>query len=113
MPAITSSPSPDSTDYVDLRAALRERFDATAGEGRPLFSTDAPPQLWTLFLDNLPANLRQHYACSACRAFVERYGGLAVIEDDGRLVPALWHRESIGPENVFRAAVEALEAAVN
>jgi hypothetical protein len=111
-PSLSSSPSsPDSSDYVDLRAALRSRFEAIAVEGRPLFTTDTP-QLWALFLDHLPADLRQHYTCSACKTFVERYGGLVVIEDDGSLVPAVWHGDSIAPGSTFRAAVEALESTV-
>lgn len=36
--------------------------------------------LWDIYLQNMPASRRQHYTCSACRKFFERYGNLVYME---------------------------------
>jgi hypothetical protein len=64
---------------------IAQRIAAAQG---PLFTTNADG-LYAAYLDNLPSD-RQHYTCHSCRRFIERYGGLAVINDDGSTKPALW-----------------------
>lgn len=91
------------TDYKVLRDMLKV-------QQVPLFTTDATG-LFSLFLANLPDEHRQHYTCSACRRFVERYGGLVTIDSTGKQTPAVWPT----PENAppfFRPAVTALNAVI-
>ncbi len=48
--------------------------------------------LWQRYLDAIPADRRQHYTCSACEAFIRRYGGLVVVHQDGTTSSVLWSR---------------------
>ena len=63
--------------YEELLECIRRSFaEAAKKDGsEPLFRTDANG-LYDLFLNNLPAEARQHYNCNACRSFVNHYGGL-------------------------------------
>lgn len=87
----------DDVAYETLRDSLRV-------QERVLFTTDAEG-LFDVFLDNLPDEHRQHYTCHACRKFIERYGGLVVIDEEGKTQSAVW------PDNVpefFEQAVLAM-----
>lgn len=88
-------------DYVGLETAIASRV---AGIGWPMFETDAAG-LWEAYLGELPVARRQHYNCYACKMFIERYGGLVTIADDGNTIPVLW---SIVPPPFFAASVAAL-----
>ncbi len=79
-------------EYGEFLGFVRDHFASTAGNG-PLFTTDAAG-LWQAFVDGLPANERQHHTCHACRSFVERYGGLVVIGEDGKATPVMWGNEA-------------------
>ncbi|HPY41469.1 MAG TPA: hypothetical protein PLM98_13185, partial [Thiolinea sp.] len=59
--------------YPDFLHTIQKTFKTTGKEH--LFSTDAP-ELWPLFLNNLPEDVRQEYTCSACRHFVNHFGQL-------------------------------------
>ncbi|NHZ44702.1 hypothetical protein [Massilia aquatica] len=72
--------------HAQLVRAINERFNALSG---PLFATDASG-LFEAYLDALPGHERQEYNCSCCRVFIERFGGLAQVDDDGLLVSAIW-----------------------
>lgn len=76
-----------SDEFPGLEAAVQRHFAAHAAG--PLFVT-AAADLWPLFLDTIPSELRAVYTCNACRRFVERYGALVAIDDVGRLSSALW-----------------------
>jgi hypothetical protein len=106
-------PSPaDLTPYdTQLLRVVQDTFHAAisrAGDQPQLFQTDpgGVDVLWDLFISRLPAELRQTYNCSACRHFMRRSGGLAVLDDDGALAPAMWPEEPI--EGPFAPAVHAL-----
>jgi len=100
-----AAPEDPTEDDLALLEAIGARFRQAVGDGAPLFTTDA--DLWTLFLDNIPPELRQVYTCGACRMFVERYGGLVTLSEDGDVESALWAN---GP-GVFAAAVDRLSKA--
>lgn len=90
--------------YTDLERIIGDRIGRLAG---PLFETDADPAaLWGAYLEGIPEDNRQHYNCHACRRFVQQYGGIALISDDGISSPALWDADEV-PE-FFRPAVAAL-----
>jgi hypothetical protein len=75
--------------YQDLLRAFRERFDRTVTLSDRLFTTDC----WNLYehyLNALPAEERQHHDCHACRQFVERFGGLVMIDQKGHTTPVMW-----------------------
>lgn len=46
--------------------------------------------LWEYYLSSFPEQARSHYNCNTCRNFVNNYGGLVAINNDGTLVPAMW-----------------------
>jgi len=97
--------------YDTFVERINKRFLANCANGKnPLFLTDAKG-LWELYLDNFPDPIiRQHHNCNACRKFIERFGALAVIDDDGRVIPAIWHEDD-APES-YRQAIAAMAKAV-
>lgn len=104
----TTAATPGDDGYEDFLGAIRERFDlATKGEP-PLFTTDASG-LWDAFVGGLPADRRQHYACNACKRFVETHGGLVTIDGEGDAVSVVWPAEV--PE-FFRTSVARIAAIV-
>lgn len=75
----------EAEDYDALLAHIR----SAAPKDGLLFTTDAA-NLYEIFLRNLPRGRKQHYECRACRKFVERFGGLATIDDKGAARSAFW-----------------------
>src|SRR5450631_59653 len=99
-PTAASSTEPSLSDdrYDDLLASVRARFqavtagpDAAAGKVH-LFTTEVA-ELFPLFLSSLPPALHQRYTCSACRHFVERFGGVVRVGADGEAIPVMWSGE--------------------
>ena len=107
-PLPKARPTDEDGNFPGLRDQVKATFGVIAATTRPLFRTDAV-ELFPLFLDHLPPRFRQHYTCSCCRGFLRRYGGLAVVGDDGRLTSALWPAPEDVPET-FARAVEALRS---
>jgi hypothetical protein len=76
-------------DYSGLLRGVRASFAAEVTKSSGvLFQTDADG-LNDLYLDSLPS-YRQVHNCHACRHFLQRYGGLAAIYEDGSVRPAMW-----------------------
>lgn len=91
--------------YDDFIQAIERNFSVVVKNCKgALFTTDAT-DLFTTFLENLPAEYRQHYTCNACRRFVDRFGGLVFIDDMNQTWPAIWPDE-VPP--FFAFAVEAI-----
>lgn len=83
----TADPSSDEHGYHELERLIAEMISCHKG---PVFATDADPgALWNVFIDNIPAQ-RQHYNCRCCRRFIETYGGLTTIHDNGHTTPLIW-----------------------
>ncbi len=100
-----TSVASEDDPYQQLLACVRTRFtEATAGH-TALFSTSATG-LFAAFLEALPPVWRQQYTCNACRRFVDRFGGLVVVNEDGSASPVLWDAETAPP--FFRASVHAV-----
>lgn len=78
-------------DYSGLLSGVTNSFILFSSAPH-LFCTDADG-LYDLYLKNIPARFRQHHTCSACRRFIENYGGLVTIGKDGEHAPAMWNRE--------------------
>lgn len=107
------------TTYTDLDSVkdgyplfehnLQEFFNRVISGGKKLFTTNVAG-LWELYLGNLPVEARQHYTCHACRHFIERFGGLVTIDENGVMHSALWDVENT--PKFFVPAVSAMKAAV-
>lgn len=91
----------DDEQYESFRGSVTRRFDEAAKGA--LFTTSVS-DLFTLFLDNIPSSRRRHYDCRACRHFIDRFGGLVTIDENGNTSSAVWaledtpafFRESVG-----------------
>lgn len=96
----------ESTEgYATFEHLIRDRV---ASAPKTLFCTDADPEkVWAAYLDNLPGN-RQHYNCNCCRRFVERFGTLVTIGDDGEPTPVVWSPDMIPHVPFFAKAVEKM-----
>ena len=100
------------TDDDLLLVRVRRSFEeVVSGPTVPLFTTDA--DLWPLFLDSIPPEKRQEYTCGACQTFVERFGGLATLEEDGKGPRSVFWREVEPRTPTFDRACAALAAAVS
>lgn len=95
--------------YAEFQTLIAERVAKLRG---PLFFVNAPKEgsFYDHFLKALPASNRKHYTCRACRRFVDAYGGLVTISDDGDRTPVLWSPVGVPP--FFRKAVGVLAALV-
>jgi hypothetical protein len=113
----TTSASPaaigaqEDAGYTAFLARLTQRLAFTTENGaRPLFTTSAS-ELFPAYLAALPEGERQTHNCRSCRAFLERFGALAVIDDEGRVRSALWSEDDatelyIEPVRQLRRIVE-------
>ncbi len=102
----------DPDQYEDFLLGIQETFLArTVKNGMRLFTTDAA-NLFENFLFALPADVQAHYTCHACRKFVEAYGGLVAIDDEGALIPVMWNPDTDITPKLYRPAVRALEEKV-
>jgi len=87
-------PHPEDEQYESFRKSVTARFNEAAKN--PLFLTSvswyssSSPELFTLFLDNIPGQRRQHYNCRACQHFINRFGGLVTIDENGNATSAVW-----------------------
>lgn len=111
MTTTAMTPSGNISDG-DYRAFLNRLQDSYANlNGRPLFTTDA--ELWPVYLAAFPEATRQHHNCSACRRFIERFGGLVTIDDAGVIAPAFWRPEDADVDciNAVAAMVMAVRRA--
>lgn len=110
-------PTDEDGGFAELLPLLRSHFDAAVADVKqPLFHTDAgaAKPLYDVFLDNLPAELRKHYECRCCRAFVKRYGDLVTVDGQGRQRSVMWglsHNYAAAPV-AFRTALSRLDAAI-
>jgi hypothetical protein len=96
----------DDADYEHFLETVNRHFLAKVADGKtPLFKTDASG-LWDAYLDSFPGEERQFHNCAACRHFIERYGRLVTIADDGSTAPALWDMADV-PE-LYRGAFDKL-----
>jgi hypothetical protein len=95
--------------YEEFLQAIRRRFDAVMAAHTTLFVTDVTG-LFDAFLGALPEQRRQHYKCNACRRFVERFGGLVAIDEQGATIPVMW--SGIDVPQFFREATTIMARVV-
>lgn len=72
----------------------------------PLFKTNADG-LYESYLANIPEEARQHYTCFACNNFIERFGSLVFLDENGCQQSLMWDAESVPV--FFRNAVKEMQ----
>lgn len=100
----------DGDRYPVFEKAIKDYFTSLVNKDTALFTTDIE-NLWEVYLNNLPENEgrgRQHYNCSACRHFIQKYGSLVRINEDGEIESVLW-TENV-PEFFKKSATELRKA---
>lgn len=93
-------------DYAALLASVRAAFGANTSS---FFSTDVP-DLNEIYLSHLGAERAVHN-CSACRRFIQSFGALVTISEEGHTASAMWHADAV-PE-FYRPAVSAMTKAIS
>lgn len=91
-------------DYNRLEEVIKNNLEL---ETKTMFQTDAA-DLWDIYLNNLPSN-RQYYNCNCCKSFIQRYGNLVTIDENGKTSSVLW--AAIVPR-FFDVSVSKLRKAV-
>lgn len=102
-------PARENDGYEQLLKSIRDKFASIvdAETKTPVFTTTTTADLYQLIIDAIPEDARQHYNCNACRGFVNRYGGLVVINPEtGEQSPVMWDPDA-APE-FFRKAVQTI-----
>jgi hypothetical protein len=96
------------TLYLRLRNCLRgQEF---AGKPGPTLFTTSAEGLFPAFLAALPAERRQHYRCNSCLRFLERFGGLVTIDEEGKAASPFW--DGWAPPPFFTRSVIAMSRIV-
>lgn len=97
-------------DGFDLIESFVRNYFAIglADYGPAVFTTDAA-DLFETYLDAFPTAQRQHHNCSACRTFINRFGGLVFITETGETRPAMWSGDADG---LYGEPIRALARAV-
>jgi hypothetical protein len=101
----------DEAPYFRFLGKLQTRFQKLTDESPQLFTTDVSgTELWALYLKKIPVAHRQHNTCHSCRQFIERFGNLVLVAEDGTLTSPIWDA-SLAPADL-RAAVAAVQEKV-
>lgn len=88
--------------YRNLLERFSARFDELVASSGALFTTDVG-HLWETYIATFPMQDRQFHTCNACRSFIRRHGGLAVIFN-GRVRSAFWSDDVEAPDTQESAA---------
>lgn len=88
--------SNETNGYEELVENIRKTFAEKLKDNikTPLFRTSVSG-LFDTFLQYLPDTDRQEYTCRACQHFVDRFGGLVFIKEDGTTESAVWNVDNI------------------
>jgi hypothetical protein len=76
--------------YEQFLVAVQQRF-ALLTMDRVLFTVAVEgPSLWEIYLAAIPEAERQTHTCHSCKRFLEQYGHLAVLDENGAAVSPFW-----------------------
>ncbi|WP_395406245.1 hypothetical protein ACHMW6_06120 [Pseudoduganella sp. UC29_106] len=97
-----------SSDYDEYVQRINDRFNTITG---PIFETDAAGLYEAYLASFTDAADRQYHTCSCCKQFIERFGGLVMVDTsggatNGLLIPAIWD-EADAPEH-YKPAIAAM-----
>lgn len=74
----------DSQSYRAMLSQLTANFAKNTKSATVLFSVAGDKTvMWNTYLNQFPAEHRQHYTCNECRKFFERYADLVTIDAKG------------------------------
>ncbi len=110
--AAASIPHDHDKDYTEFLDGVRRAFlnNILYLNNPSLFIADTPSLFFT-YIANLPAEHRQVHACNTCAEFLDTFGKLCAVDDDGRLCTVLWVPDMV-PE-FYRPSVAAMAAIIN
>ncbi|MCZ8523027.1 MULTISPECIES: YfaP family protein [Paenibacillus] len=97
-----------SDNYPGFSEAIQSRFAAFANKS--LFTTSTTG-LFEAFIHAMPKEAQQHYTCSCCRNFINRFGGLVSISEEGEAISVLWDPGAVPA--FFTDSVEAMKRIVS
>ena len=103
---VSMNPAREHDGYNELLKSIRDRFSSFANSDtkRMLYTTDGTKDLYDILLRSIPEEARQHYNCNTCRHFVNKYGGLVVIDQTtGAQSPVMWNPDAAS--DFFKPAV--------
>lgn len=107
-PSIAEPIADHDAQYLLWLDRVQARYHTVVEGGmQAVFTTDAGkigPTLFDTFLNALPVSERQHHNCSHCRNFINTYGGLVVITEDGVLKSAMWAEADAGESQLYADA---------
>lgn len=105
----------ENNGYEELIDNIKKTFASKLKDNikTPLFRTSVSG-LFDTFLQYLPDSCRQEYTCRTCQHFVDRFGGLVFIKEDGTTESAIWNIENIPgmfiePITQMKAIVESAQ----
>lgn len=93
-----SSPTPasldprcdDDTSYRGWLERIQARFNAVTADAKSLHVATAS-KLWDAYLSGFSdADTRKYHDCWTCQSFINSFGALVVVDDDGVATSALW-----------------------
>lgn len=83
----------DANHYRDFAAHFTVETEGVTD----LFTTTANENLFAAYLNALPEEERQAHTCNACRRFIETFGGLVAIDEQGRQSSPIWETPPSDP----------------
>lgn len=98
-------------DWEGFLAAVATRFSAVAGDAKSLH-VSAAHGLWEAYLGAFTDDVtRQVHDCNTCKHFIEHFGNLVVVNDDGTVTSAVWEL-GMTPD-FYKPSVDAMLDKVN
>jgi hypothetical protein len=91
----SSSLPTSATNYSDpefdlLRASMQQHFSNVTAGGVHLFISRTT-NLFQVWLDAIPPEMRQVKTCNNCKNFINSYGKLVSVNAEGQTIPVLWN----------------------
>lgn len=80
----------EESQWEEFRKEVAEHF-ASVTKGKKMLFQVSTVGLWDIFIGSFPEEKRQTYNCRTCRHFIERFGGIVVLHEDGSCKSALWY----------------------
>ncbi|QEI08511.1 hypothetical protein FXN63_23735 [Pigmentiphaga aceris] len=96
----TSTQTIDNALFDHFNTVVQRHFARMVEAQASQILTVATDGLFDLYLSGFDARNRQEHNCACCRHFIERFGGLVRVEDDGEITSVLWpsdHDGEYGP----------------
>lgn len=104
-----------SAAFQDLSSRVNARYETTLNaHGTQLFTTDIGPTiLFEAYLNGFstPA-LRAHHVCNECRRFIERFGNLVAITQDGEQLSLFWNIDLFHVNQIYKQPIANMNAVV-